>query len=99
MILLGSIFYELRSQAVQGAFDHGVAPTVSFAAELIDEADQHDSVEDGDTAQRDEPDAGADGEGHVAQPECEHSSGHGQRHAHENERGLTQAAKAHVDQD
>ena len=30
---------------------------------------------------------------------CEHSSGHGQRHAHENERGLTQAAKAHVDQD
>jgi hypothetical protein len=68
------------------------------AAELVDVADEHDAVQDGDAAQGDEADGGADGEGHAAQMQRKDAARDGERHAHEDERGLPERAEAEEDE-
>src|SRR5205807_10522210 len=52
----------------QWALDHGLANAAALLAKSIEIADQDQSIERGDTAQRDKSNRGANAEWHSAQP-------------------------------
>ena len=85
------------SEPRERALPNGFFERLSFRAELVDKADQHDAVEDGNAAERDETDGSGDTEGHVAQGEREDSAGDGQGNTEENERGLPQRLEREKD--
>ena len=90
---------QLRAQTRQRTVRHGLPQRHAGLAQLIDEADQHDAVEDGDARHCDEADTGRDRERHPAQPKGEDPAGGGERHAREDERCLAETPEPGVDQE
>ena len=66
----------------------------ALATELVDEADEHDSVENGNAGEGDETDSGRNRERHAAHPEGKDSASDRKRHTNEDECRLSQRAEA-----
>ena len=72
----------------------GLTEADALATELVDEADEHDSVENGNAGEGDETDSGRNRERHAAHPEGKDSASDRKRHTNEDECRLSQRAEA-----
>jgi hypothetical protein len=87
------------TQSRGDAVEHGIPHAHAFLlAEFVEVIHEHEAVEHGDAAQRDETDGGRDAEGHAAQAEGDDAAGEGERDAGGDEQGLPHAAKGEEDE-